>query len=108
MPEGRHTLRFEFEPTGQPDFATGKGAPGRFQLYIDGALVGATEVPHTTPSIYELEGLSCGYDALAPVLADVYEAPFAFTGKLHSVTVDVSGELIADDEVTLKQLMAQQ
>jgi arylsulfatase len=108
VPEGRHTLRFEFEPTGPPDFATGKGTPGRFQLYVDGTLVGSTEVPHTTPAIYELEGLSCGYDALAPVLADVYEAPFAFTGEIHSVTVDVSGELIADDEVTLKQLMAQQ
>lgn len=26
--EGRHTLRFEFEVTGKPDVAKGKGAPG--------------------------------------------------------------------------------
>ena len=108
VPEGRHTLRFEFEPTGEPDFTVGKGAPGRFQLYLDGTLVGAADVPHTTPSIYELEGLSCGEDALAPVLPDVYEPPFAFTGTIHSVTVDVSGDLIEDDEATLKRLMAQQ
>jgi hypothetical protein len=108
VPEGRHELRFEFEPTGQPDFASGKGAPGRLQLYVDGTLVGATEVPHTTPMIYELEGLSCGYDALAPVLPDVYASPFAFTGTIHSVTVDVSGDLIEDDESTLRRLMAQQ
>ncbi len=108
VPEGRHTLRFEFEPTGQPDFATGKGAPGRFQLYVDGVIVGDRDVPHTTPMIYELEGLSCGFDALAPVLPDVYETPFSFTGTIHSVTMDVSGELIEDDETTLKRLMAQQ
>jgi hypothetical protein len=108
LPEGRHRLRFEFEPTGPPDLAAGKGAPGRFELYVDGALVGAAEVPHTTPAIYELEGLSCGYDALAPALANDYEAPFAFTGTIHSVTVDVGGELIEDDEATLKRLMAQQ
>ena len=26
--EGRHALRYEFEPTGEPDIANGKGAPG--------------------------------------------------------------------------------
>ena len=35
-----HELRFEFEPTGEPDMPHGKGAPGRLQLYVDGALVG--------------------------------------------------------------------
>ena len=28
VPTGKHELRFEFEPTGQPDLAQGKGAPG--------------------------------------------------------------------------------
>ena len=28
VPTGRHQLRFEFEPTGKPDFANGQGAPG--------------------------------------------------------------------------------
>ena len=28
-PAGRHELRFEFEPTGEPDMAHGKGAPGQ-------------------------------------------------------------------------------
>ena len=27
IPPGRHTLRYEFEPTGQPDFKVGKGRP---------------------------------------------------------------------------------
>ena len=38
-PPARHELRFEFEPTGEPDLANGRGAPGRLQLYVDGDLV---------------------------------------------------------------------
>ena len=105
---GRHALRFEFEPTGKPDFAEGKGAPGRFQLYLDGDLVAEVDVPHTTPVFYEIEGLSCGYDLGAPVLKDVYEPPFEFTGTIHSVTVDLSGELIKDHEAEMARIMAQQ
>ena len=105
--EGRHTLRFEFEPTGAPDIANGKGAPGRGQLYIDGQLVGATEFPHTTPLFFELEGLSCGYDFGAPA-SEVYPAPFPFTGTIRQVAVDLAGELIADDEADLRLMMARQ
>ncbi len=50
VPEGRHKLRFEFEPTGKPDIAVGKGAPGRAQLYVDGKLVGQTDLPVTIRS----------------------------------------------------------
>jgi hypothetical protein len=32
VPAGKHELRFEFEPTGEPDMPNGKGAPGRMQL----------------------------------------------------------------------------
>jgi arylsulfatase len=109
VPQGRHRLRMEFEATGQPDFARGKGAAGRFQLYIDGHLVGTTDVPYTTPVAFGIaEGLSCGYDFGSPVLAGVYAPPFAFTGSLHQVAVDVSGELIKDDEALVRELIAQQ
>ena len=108
LPAGRHALRFEFEPTGAPDFSQGKGAPGRFQLYVDGSIVASVDVPYTTPLFYELEGLSCGYDSGAPVLADVYDSPFAFTGTIHAVVMDLAGDLIEDDEAALRRLMAQQ
>jgi len=108
LPSGRHSLRFEFEPTDKPDIAAGKGSPGRFQLYVDGTLVGNTDVPYTTPIFYELEGLSCGYDFGAPVLADVYASPFTFTGTIHEVVIDVGGELIEDHEAAYQRLMAQQ
>ena len=107
LPEGRHALRYEFEPTGEPDIRNGKGVPGRGQLYVDGDLVANTEFPHTVPLMFELEGLSCGYDFGAPA-AEGYEPPFAFTGTIHSVTFDVSGELITDEEAEIARLMAQQ
>ena len=43
--KGKRQLRFEFEPTGKPDIAKGKGTPGRAQLYIDGKLVGQADLP---------------------------------------------------------------
>jgi arylsulfatase A-like enzyme len=107
LPEGRHALRYEFEPTGEPEFQQGKGTPGRAQLYVDGNLVANAEYPHTTPLLYELEGLSCGYDFGAPA-TDGYEAPFKFTGTIHSVTFDVAGDLIKDDDAEIARIMAQQ
>ena len=56
LPEGRHALRYEFEPTGAPDFAAGKGAPGRGQLYVDGRLVANAEFPHTDPAPLRARG----------------------------------------------------
>ncbi len=108
VPEGRHKLRFEFEVTGKPDVKIGKGAPGRGQLYIDGTLVGQGDIPLTMPlSIGLCGGMVCGADNGSPVW-DKYEPPFTFTGRLHSTTVDVSGELIHDAEHALKVAMARQ
>ncbi|RCJ40567.1 arylsulfatase [Nostoc minutum NIES-26] len=106
--EGRHQLRFEFEVTGQPDLAKGKGSPGHVQLYIDGKLVGQANVPVTTPLALGLtSGVTCGIASGAPVTPD-YEPPFKFTGKIHSVIVDVSGDLIQDREAEMRVIMARQ
>lgn len=108
VPEGRHKLRFEFEVTGKPDFAKGKGAPGLGQLYIDGKLVGQADIPLTMPlSIGLCGGIVCGADTGSPVW-DKYQPPFKFTGTLYSATVDVSGDLIVDHEHTLKVILARQ
>ncbi|MFF6994265.1 hypothetical protein ACFY93_04800 [Streptomyces sp. NPDC008313] len=106
VPEGRHTLRFEFEPTGAPDIAHGKGAPGRAQLYIDGRLVGETDMPVTTPIAFNPGGM-CGANPGSAVTPD-YQTPFRFTGTLHSVTVDLSGDLIVDAESEMRMHMARQ
>jgi arylsulfatase len=105
---GRHSLRFEFEATGGPDFANGKGSPGLGQLYIDGVLVGQTEFAHTTPlSLGLTGGIKVGADPGSPV-APFYETPFEFTGTIYSVTFDLSGEVIEDDELALKAILAKQ
>ena len=107
VPPGRHQLRFEFEPTGKPDIAQGKGAPGRAQLYIDSQLAGQAEFPVTIPIAISPGGLTCGANPGSPVTPD-YQAPFRFTGTLHSVTVDLSGDLITDTESEMRVAMARQ
>ncbi|MEP7023480.1 MAG: sulfatase-like hydrolase/transferase, partial [Actinomycetota bacterium] len=107
LPAGRHQLRFEFEPTGKPDIANGKGAPGRAQLYVDGNLVAQSEFPVTTPLVLNPGGLTCGANPGSAVVPD-YRAPFRFTGTLHTVTVDLSGDLITDTDSEMRMLMARQ
>jgi arylsulfatase A-like enzyme len=107
VPAGKHELRFEFEPTGELDLAQGKGPPGRLQLYVDHALVGNVEAPVTTPILLNPGALTCGENPGSAV-ADAYAAPFPFTGTLHSVTIDVSGELITDPESEMRMHMARQ
>jgi arylsulfatase len=106
--DGRHELRFEFEPTGKPDLAQGKGTPGHAQLYIDGKLAGQGDLPITIPlSIGITEGLSCGRDEGSAVTTE-YRAPFAFTGQLEKIVVDVSGELYEDKDAQMRAVMAHQ
>jgi len=83
-------------------------ALGRGQLYIDGKLVGQTDIPLTMPLSLGLGGgIVCGADSGSPVW-DKYKPPFKFRGTLYSTTVDVSGELIKDDEATLRMHLARQ
>ncbi len=107
IPSGKHELRFEFEPTGPPDPPKGKGAPGRLQLYVDGVLVGNADAAVTTPFMFNPGALTCGANPGSPVTPD-YEGPFTFTGTLHSVTLDVSGELIIDHDAELRAHLARQ
>ena len=105
---GRHQLRFEFQMTGKPDIAHGKGAPGKGQLYVDDKLVGQGDIPLTTPLTFGVVSyINCGADVGAPVTPK-YQPPFPFTGKIYKVTVDVSGELIHDHEAELRRHLARQ
>jgi arylsulfatase len=108
VPAGRRQLRYEFEVTGEPDVLKGKGAAGLGQLYIDGTLVGQVEMPVTNPIILGLaSGVAVGADPGSPV-TDRYAAPFPFSGTLHSVTMDVSGDLIQDTDAEMRAIMARQ
>ncbi len=108
VPQGRVQLRFEFEPTGAPDIAHGKGTPGRGQLYFNGRLVAQADLPVTVPLGLGLSGgLTCGRSGAWPV-SSMYQAPFAFTGTLHQVTLDVSGQLIEDKEKQMHVVLARE
>ena len=107
IPRGKLKVRFEFEPTAPPDPAHGKGTPGRLQLYFEKQLVGNAEAPVTTPFVFNPGALACGANPGSPVTDD-YPSPFKFTGTIKTVTVDVSGDLIKDDEAELRMHMARQ
>src|SRR5262249_7114883 len=93
---------YEFQPTGKPDIANGKGTPGRGRLFINGKLVGETEFPFTVPLLLSLgAGLSAGRNPGSPV-SQLYQPPFPFTGTLFKVTADVSGETLQSAEEVRK------
>ncbi|HUW02575.1 MAG TPA: arylsulfatase [Acidimicrobiales bacterium] len=108
VPTGEVRLRYEFVPTGKPDFRRGHGPPGHGLLFIDDRLVGATEFSHTTPGRMGPVGFSCGYAAFDSVAPDRYRIPFRFTGTIHRVTFDLSGEMLQHDEAEMRRLMTQQ
>jgi hypothetical protein len=102
VPKGKCKLRFEFEPTGKPDLAKGRGAPGRAELYINGKLVGKGDLPVTVPLLLGLGGrLSVGRNPGSAV-SSRYVPPFRFTGRIFKVTADVSGKMIQDTEEEAK------
>ena len=59
------------------------------------------------PLIFGIEGLSCGSDFGEAVSHD-YHAPLRFTGTIHSVTMDVSGKLIKDEEAEMRVAVVRQ
>ncbi|HEY6307016.1 MAG TPA: arylsulfatase [Candidatus Angelobacter sp.] len=108
VPEGAVELRFEFEPTGKADVAKGKGTPGRGRLYINSKLAGQGDLPLTLPLVLALGGgFTVGRGAGSP-LTNEYHPPFEFTGKIHDVVVDVTGDLIRDKDAEMRAVMAHQ
>ena len=56
LPAGRHIISFQFEPTGKPDFAKGKGTHGKVTLLVDGKSIGEGSVPVTIQLVMGLGG----------------------------------------------------
>ena len=108
VPTGDVTLRYEFVPTGPVRFGEGKGPAGNALLYFDDTLVGAIEMPHTTPNRIGPVGFSCGYAAYDTVDPTRYSIPFRFTGTIHRVTYDLSGDGMLHDAAEMQRLMSQQ
>src|SRR5205823_1729369 len=102
VPTGSCTLGLGFEKTGPQPF----GAGGIARLYIDGKNAGEGEISRTVPFLFALgESLQCGRDEGNPV-TEAYASPFAFTGTIRRVTVDVSGaepprDLVQEAEIEM-------
>ena len=108
IPEGKSELRYEFEPTGKPDFAKGKGVPARLRIFINRKLMASLDIPYSVPNIYATEGLSCGYDGGDCVAPEEYSRGYPFTGTLKRVTVELSGKPIPHDEGEWKIALGRQ
>ncbi len=108
VPVGDVSLHYEFVPTGPPRLREGKGPAGHGLLFFDDRLVGATELAHTAPGRVGTVGFSCGYAAFDSVDPDRYAVPFRFTGTIHRVTVDLSGDALHHDEAELRRIMTEQ
>lgn len=108
LPHGTVEVRYEFEPTGEPDFSSGKGAAGLGQLYLNGELIASEQFEYTVPNLFGIIGVSCGRDGTDSVSPEDYASPFSYSGEISHVTIDVSGDVIVDEEAELNRLMTQQ
>jgi hypothetical protein len=62
---------------------------------------------NTPLSLCLTRGSTVSADPGAPI-APFYDPPFKFTGTINSVTFDVSGDVIKDDEAEMRRIMARQ
>ncbi len=83
VPAGKSLVKFEFIYDGG-----NTGAPGTGILYINNTKVGEAKVQRTVSGLFAHEGLNLGFDDLTTV-ADTYKAPFAFTGTLNKIILDL-------------------
>jgi hypothetical protein len=83
LPRGKSTVRVELTPE-EP----GYGKPAAVKLFVDGKQTGGVRVERTVPVAYSAEGLDIGMGNISPVSPD-YLSPFAFGGKILTVTIAV-------------------
>ena len=83
---GEHVIAFDFEYAGG-----GVGKGGKGVLTVDGMQVASVDFPRSIPFRMSLdETLDVGEDTGTPINDD-YRLPFAFTGTLRKVVVELEG-----------------
>ena len=70
-----------------------------------GQIVGQADFPHTTPFTLLTGRWS---SVLTRGRSAILRPPFEFTGTIHSVTFDVSGDVIRDSEAEMRRTLARQ
>ncbi|MCF0042578.1 arylsulfatase [Dyadobacter fanqingshengii] len=79
LPQGKVQLR--------ADVKYDENGAGQISLFANNSKVGESKLEKTTGYVYLHEGVNVGFDDLTPV-ADTYQVPFTFTGKINHVTID--------------------
>jgi len=98
---GAHVGAFESHTSG--DYRA------RGRLVLDGTVVGEGGIARVTPVRHSLTGggMTCGWE-LGPAVGEGYRAPFAFTGMLTKVVVEVDGDRHHDPMGEFEAIMAEQ
>ncbi len=108
---GKHTLEFDFKYDGLGlatlafDNMSGIGRSGTGVLKVDGKEVATKKMEHTVPLILQWdETFDVGADTGTSVDDQDYQVPFAFTGKLTKLTLNIDRpKLTAADEKLLRE-----
>ncbi|BBO34229.1 arylsulfatase [Lacipirellula parvula] len=110
---GKHTVEFDFKYEGIGvgtlvyNSFSGLGQPGIGTLKVDGKVVATKRMEKTLPMILQWdESFDIGSDTLTGVNDADYQPPFAFTGKLHKLTLNVDRPQLSPNDIkTLEEGM---
>jgi len=83
LPAGEVNVRVDFNYDGG---GAGKGAT--VVLFVDDKQVGTGKLKNTVAGRFGLDAMDVGMDLGAPV-NDAYKSPFAFTGEIKDITIDL-------------------
>jgi arylsulfatase len=90
---GKHTLVFDFQYDGG---GLGKGGAG--VLRVDGKDVDSKRMEKSTPVLLQWdEAFNVGVDTGTAVEPEDYKVPFAFTGKLNKLTIELKGPPLSEE-----------
>jgi arylsulfatase len=86
LAEGNATIRYEFTIEGDKPGSGGTGA-----IFVDGKKVAEGQISNTTPFLFSAdETADVGTDEATPVTEEYAQGDNAFTGKIETVTVDLT------------------
>jgi arylsulfatase len=98
LPAGRHTIAFDFALDPQGPIPFGHGGTGT--LSVNGQQVAQRAIPRTIPFTWAWdETFDVGMDTGTPVDDRDYQVPFAFTGRIGSITVDLGASAVTPQSV---------
>ena len=83
---GKHTIEFDFASDSH-----NLGSGGTGVLKVDGKEVASQKIPHTVPALMPWDGtFDVGMDTRTGVEDNDYQVPFAFTGTIDKLTVQLN------------------